>query len=195
MHALLDLLRQPARSSADLAQRLHVSQQTGSRWLSQLRKDGLVAKNKEYAPTAAGRVYFSGLSSGSNRIVGTLFRGVGEGKYYLSKKGYQRQFQPLLGFTPFPGTMNLRLSENASLASSAQLRQKPGRPLVGFTETNRTYGGARCYPCRIGQKAAGAIIVPDRTHYPQDVVEVLAPVFLRKHLRLKDGDVVELQLD
>ncbi len=195
LHALLELQRRPARSTSELAQRLHVSQQTCSRWLVELKTEGLVRKDADYAPTDAGRAYFPGTGTSSTQIDGTVFRGLGEGKYYLSKNGYQRQFPPLLGFQPYPGTLNIRLTKSESLAASAQLRRKPGRHLDGFTETTRTYGGARCYPCRINGKAAGAIIVPERTHYPHDVVEILSPVFLRKTLGLKDGGGVKLQLD
>lgn len=195
LHALLELQRQPARSTSELSVRLGVSQQTCSRWLTQLKKEGLVAKDKDYAPTDAGRAYFPANATPSTQIDGTVFRGLGEGKYYLSKAGYQRQFPSLLGFQPYPGTLNIRLTKSESLAASEQLRKKSGRHLDGFSETSRTYGGARCYPCRINGKAAGAIIVPERTHYPHDVVEILSPAFLRKTLGLKDGDGVKLQLD
>jgi len=195
VHALMELARQPARSTDELARRLRVSQQTCSRWMAQLRKDGLVRKNKDYETTEAGNSVLSEPARTSARLDGTVFSGVGEGKYYLSKKGYQKQFLALLGFQPYPGTLNLRLSKPECLAASAALRRKPGRHLDGFTDAARTYGAARCYPCRIDRKAAGAIIVPERTHYPHDVVEILSPAFLRKDLGLKDGDAVELQLD
>lgn len=195
LHALFELKRRPASSTTELAKRMAVSQQTASRWLSQLRKKGLVAKNGQYAPTLAGLSYFTGLSNHVNQIIGSVFQGVGEGKYYLSKKGYNRQFEALLGFVPYPGTLNLRLDDGGSLNACAQMRGKTGRKVAGFAEARRTYGGARCFPCLVNAKIAGAIIVPDRTHYPSDVVEVLSPVFLRGHLLLKDGDNVVLQID
>ena len=32
-----------------------------------------------------------------------------------------------------------------------------------------------------------AVVVPDRTHYPSDLIEIIAPVKLRDALKLKDG--------
>ncbi len=195
LHALLELRGHSAHSSDELAGRLRVSQQTAARWLIQMRKDGLVSKTKDYDVSPSGKTYLSSLFlADSGSIEGRVFSGVGEGKYYLSKDGYQRQFASLLGFKPYPGTLNLRVSAPRSLDANRQLRQRSGRRLDGFKEKDRTFGGARCYPCQIDGKNAGAIIVPERTHYPEDVVELLAPVFLRKVLHVRDGDVVRLDL-
>ncbi len=195
LHALLELHARSARSSGDLAGRLHVSQQTAARWLTRLRKEGLVSKAGDYDVSPQGKAYLHNQYRAQTvAIEGHVFSGVGEGKYYLSKTGYQRQFPALLGFKPYPGTLNLRLTQTRSLDASRQLRQAPGRHLDGFKEKDRTFGGARCYPCQIDGKAAGAIIVPERTHYPEDVVELLAPVFLRKALAVQDGDAVRLDL-
>src|SRR6266849_2945505 len=42
-------------------------------------------------------------------FTGRVFSGMREGGYYVSLNGYRRQFTKLRGFTPFPGTLNLRL--------------------------------------------------------------------------------------
>ena len=42
---------------------------------------------------------------------GALETGLGEGGYYISKKGYMTQFEKKLGWKPFEGTFNLRLKE------------------------------------------------------------------------------------
>jgi riboflavin kinase len=36
----------------------------------------------------------------------------------------------------------------------------------------------------------GAVVIPDRTHYPKDLLEIVSPVKLRDELKLKDGDGV-----
>ncbi len=194
LHALLHLDRQPARSSLALAAAMGVSQQTAARWLMQLKKDGLVSKNKDYHVNEAGKAYVLSLSAASFVIEGKVFSGVGEGRYYVSNPGYKRQFPRLLGFTPYPGTLNVRLDHPDSKAACRLLRQRPGLRLDGFKEKDRTFGPARCYPCQINGKTAGAIIVPERTHYPDDVVELLAPVFLRKALPARDGSGVRLDV-
>ena len=60
-----------------------------------------------------------------------------------------------------------------------------------FKTKERVFGGLDCYKIKIGEMDAG-IIVPHRTRHGKDVVEVIAPVYLRGHLKLKDNDTVVL---
>jgi riboflavin kinase len=39
-----------------------------------------------------------------------------------------------------------------------------------------------------------AIIVPEVENYPENVIEVIAPVNLREKFKLKDGDMVEVRI-
>jgi riboflavin kinase len=39
-----------------------------------------------------------------------------------------------------------------------------------------------------------AIVIPDVPNYPEDVLEIVAPVNLREKLQLKDGDHVEIEV-
>ena len=38
-------------------------------------------------------------------LKGTLVTGMGEGAYYMSLKGYTKQFKSKIGYVPFPGTL------------------------------------------------------------------------------------------
>jgi riboflavin kinase len=124
-----------------------------------------------------------------NKIHGKVTAGLGEGRYYISVEGYKNQFIQKLGFEPYPGTLNLRLTEPLPLmrTSAGSIR------IEGFMDENRTFGGCRCYPVKING-IRGAIIRPERSSYPADLVEVIAPVNLREMLCLSDGDVVEVTL-
>ena len=42
---------------------------------------------------------------------GKIVSGMGEGAYYMSLKGYSKQFKLKLGYIPFPGTLNVRLDD------------------------------------------------------------------------------------
>jgi len=52
----------------------------------------------------------------------------------------------------------------------------------------------RCLPCRVGETKCG-IVVPGRTHYPEDIVEIVAPVGLRETLGIGDGDELEVEVE
>ena len=47
-------------------------------------------------------------------VKGTISAGLGEGAYYLSQDGYIDQLKELFDMDPFPGTLNIQLSENDS---------------------------------------------------------------------------------
>ena len=46
----------------------------------------------------------------------------------------------------------------------------------------------------VENKVKGALILALRSHYDASVVEIIAPVFLRKHLRLRDGHKVKVEV-
>ena len=119
------------------------------------------------------------------RVRGKVAPGLGEGKYYISREGYRRQFSEMLGFEPSPGTLNLKLDEPFALSGSESIE------IEGFSEEGRSFGGCRCLPAEIGG-VKGAVVRPERSSYPSTLLEIIAPVNLREALSLSDGDEVEL---
>ena len=123
-----------------------------------------------------------------NELKGKIVTGLGEGQYYISREGYRKQFNLKLGFDPSPGTLNLKLAEPFPQAEADFIK------IEGFVDENGTFGGCKCYRVMIGD-IKGAIVRPERSSYPPDLVEVIAPVHLRKALNLKDGDELEMILE
>ncbi len=124
----------------------------------------------------------------SNKMRGIVVSGLGRGQYYLSVEGYRNQFKELLSFDPFPGTLNLKLTEPFIQPAMGSIN------IDGFRDEKRTFGECRCYPVKING-INGAIIRPERSSYPADLIEVIAPVSLRKTLCLSDGDEIEVILE
>src|SRR6266540_1086240 len=200
--------REVAVPTGKFARGLGLSQQTASRRLIDLERQGLIERS------ADGRVQKVKMTKqGINSLMelhrvlkpvfeaprqelhieAVVFSGLSEGSYYMSMEGYRKQFKSKLGLDPFPGTLNLRVAKD----SAAQRRELDGYPFVGiegFADKERTYGGARCYPAIVGDKVKGAIVVPIRAHYGEDVIEIIAPENLRRRLRLKDGDTVDVRV-
>lgn len=132
---------------------------------------------------------FSG--NGKRKLLsGKVITGLGEGQYYISLEGYRKQFREKLGFDPYPGTLNIRLDPQ-----SIEIRKKISGTIriAGFVEQNRTFGGCTCFNVKIAD-LRGAVIVPERTHYPEDIVEIIAPVNLRDYLKVRDGSTVKVEV-
>ncbi|OPY39188.1 MAG: Riboflavin kinase [Methanoregula sp. PtaU1.Bin051] len=194
-------------STQSIGTMLGISQQTASRRLKALETQGLItraiaADGQHVSVTRQGedelrrefQEYTRIFSEGEKTYLlnGAVISGLGEGKYYMSLPPYKEQFRTNLGFEPYPGTLNIRLTP-----SSIPVRKKIDAldwiRIKGFSTDGRTFGDAKCIPCRIGTISCG-IVVPGRTHYPEDIIEVIAPVALRRKLGVGDSDSITVEV-
>ena len=206
--ALLGGCRGPVHvSSQSLAAALGASPQTAARRLKSLESGLFVTRSIRPAGqyvtvTRAGeealhREYSEycrlfGRASAGFVMTGHVVSGVGEGRYYMALPPYHEQFAGVLGEDPFPGTLNIRL-DGASLPVRKRVDALDWIPIHGFVAEDRTFGDARALPCRIGGYRC-AIVVPGRTHYPEDIIELIAGVPLRETLGLSDMDRVAVEV-
>lgn len=201
-------LEGPKLTASELAKRLGLPQQTFSRHLKELEGLGLIDRIKarrgetikltakglgELASVKASLDKALKLPLGEVKVEGEVFSGLGEGAYYVSQPGYRRQFVKKLGFDPFPGTLNLRV-KGGDLEKILLLKRCPAVPIEGFINGGRSFGPAGCYKAVLEGRVEGAVVVAMRGHYGDDVLEVIAPVNLRKALNLKDGDKVSIKV-
>ena len=203
--------RRTVRVSTEyFALKMVLSQQTASRYLIQLDKKGWIKRTitpegclvrvtdtgqRELKQLYSNlRLVFEAAYSPSITLEGTLFSGLGEGAYYVSKDGYRKQFMEKLGFDPYPGTLNLKLTSEYDVKTRTELEAFPAVELQGFDNENRSFGGVKCYPALINNKVKGAILTAMRTHYDSSVIEIVAPVYVRGNLKLKDGQKVKVEV-
>jgi len=121
-----------------------------------------------------------------------VFSGVGEGAFYVSI--YSRRFLEKLGFRPYPGTLNVRLSGRAEELNGCLSRIKP--ILIDPPEIpGARLGRVHVYPAEIeGFNDTVYIVRPLITVYKGDVVEFIAKVSLRETLNLRDGSIIRFKL-
>jgi len=190
-------------SSAALGSALALTQQAASRRLLELEKRGMIdrkhsgrgfsVKLTETGLEAVHSFYGSLKGAMEGRLSefvfsGKVFTGLGEGGYYVSLHGYAKQFLGKLGFEPFPGTLNLRLSSPVQMEQRRQLQFLKGIEIQGFEDGSRTYGPVTCFRALLENGRPAAVLGIERTHYDDSVIEVVSPSNLRKTLGLGDGD-------
>lgn len=128
----------------------------------------------------------------STVIKGKVFSGLGKGAFFTQLDWVRQQCLDKLGFIPFAGTLNLQVDQDY-LALAERLRAEEGINVVPPTPE---FCPAKAFPVSIGSIKA-AIIIPDagkftdEVHSP-DIIEVIAPVEIKKALSIKDGDEVAI---
>jgi riboflavin kinase len=195
-------------STIALAEDLGVSQQTASRHLIELDRRGFIdrqasAQGNHIKITEKGRrvieeMYLKLRSVFDEKphiltFMGKVVNGLGEGAYYMSRQGYREQFSRKLGFTPFPGTLNLRLGPSQDEVRR-ELETRPAIIIKGFKRGKRTFGEVKCFSAVINDSVKGAVALINRTHHDDSVIELIAPTHLRSSLGLSEGSDVKVTI-
>ena len=197
-------------STEYLSEKMGVSQQTASRNLIELDKkawikrtitpEGCLIKITETGVAELKKLYsnlrliMEAAYPPSVTLEGVLFTGLGEGAYYVTRDKYRKQFMEKLGFDPYPGTLNLKLTSEYDTKARSELETYPGIEIEGLKDESRTFGNVKCYPVVINNKMKGAVIFALRSHYNSSVLEIIAPTYLRSQLKLKDGHKVKVEV-
>jgi len=118
------------------------------------------------------------------KFVGAVYSGQGCGRFFVEMPWVMRQLKEITGFTPFLGTLNLRLvsesTEQRGLLtpqSGALVKPEDGY-LPGYLYKAKIFD-IDCY-----------VVVPDVPDYPKDLLEVIAAENLRTQFNVKDGDTI-----
>ena len=122
-------------------------------------------------------------------LSGKVFIGQGEGRKYVERPWVRSQIEEKLGFTPYAGTLNLRLSKESEqqrreLEKSAFLRVCAAEGCCSGLLYKASIGALEC-----------AVVIPEVEGYPKDVLEVISYANLRERLRLRDGDQVTVTVN
>jgi riboflavin kinase len=197
-------------STKFLAEKMGLSQQTVSRKLIELERKGWIQRSATrdgslISLSELGEAQLKKVRSGLNTVFeekhpasitveGTVFSGIGEGAYYMTRPYYRKQFVQKLGFDPYPGTLNIKIGSEYDAKVRSELETYPGIEISGFTNEDRTYGSGKCFKALINNREEGAVVLVRRTHYDSSVVEIIAPTCLRDRLKLKDGHKVKVEV-
>jgi len=141
------------------------------------------------------------------RIEGVVSSGLGRAHIFMSQHHYQEQFKTIIGKSAWPGTLNVSV-QGESLVEYQKLRVSAGlddgeesniqaHRIKGFDRDGVSFGGATAFMAKImvpNISVDCAILIPDLTRH-DDVVEVIADVFLQENCSIEDGDYVSIVLE
>ena len=121
---------------------------------------------------------------------GIVFTGEGIGSQYIKIPWVKKQINEKLGFDPHLGTLNIHLQNR----QTKQLKEILGKFKVIEITPEEGFFRAHCFTALVKDGIKGAVIIPEKPNYPSNVLEIIAPIYLRKALSLKDGDKVEITI-
>lgn len=116
---------------------------------------------------------------------GIVVSGKGEGRIFMKMPFYQRQLAAKLGFIPFEGTLNVKIDGFDRNKINNEFIEISG---LGYL------AGAKLYKAKINKDMKCAVVVPDKTTNPPDIIEVISKLNLREKYHLKDGSIVEVEI-
>ncbi len=127
-------------------------------------------------------------------LKGTLVSGMGEGAYYMGLKGYTKQFKSKIGYVPYPGTLNVRLDQKIHQEAIKQFETLNGIKIKSFSDGKRTYGWVKCFTAKLNNSTNCELIILERTHHDDSIIELISKSCLRKVAKLKDGSKVSIKI-
>lgn len=192
-----------------LGKSIHKSQQAASKHLVELENSGFIERimngrkvsvkitQKGYSEMEKlSSILHSSFQSSPSYIElkGILVSGMGEGKYYMSLKGYTKQFKTKIGYVPFPGTLNVQLLKKEYITSITQFDNLDGIMINGYSDEKRTYGWVKCFDARLNNSIKCHLIILERTHHDNSTIELISKRNIRKYKKLKDGSKLSIRI-
>ena len=196
-------------TTSSLGKSINKSQQAASKHLLELEQDGFIervtsGKNVSVKITPKGysemvklsSVLRTSLESAPSyvELKGMLVSGMGEGAYYMSLKGYTKQFKEKLGYVPFPGTLNVKLSKKEHIETVSQFYNRDCILINGFSDEKRTYGWVKCFNAKLNNLIDCELVILERTHHDNSVIELISKINIRKTAKLKDGSNLTIKI-
>ena len=196
-------------TSSSLGKSVQKSQQTASKYLMELENGGFIERfmkgrkvfvkitNKGYAELVKLHSHLGsilGKFPSSIELRGKIVPGMGEGAYYMSLKGYTKQFKSKIGYVPFPGTLNVKLYQKEYVEAIQQFDELDGQKINSFSDGKRTFGWVKCFTATLNRTINCQLIRLERTHYDNSIIELISKNNIRKTRNLKLGSQVSIKI-
>ncbi len=195
-------------TTTQLGKAISKSQQAASKHLLELEKNGFIERistGKNYSVRITSRGYDemiklrqilgASIDSLPSQIIlkGKLVSGMGEGAYYMSLKGYTKQFKSKIGYVPFPGTLNVKLEQKEYVEIIKQFDALDGIKINGFSDGKRTYGWVKCFNGKINSVSCQLVRL-ERTHHESSVIELISKYNIRQNAKLSNDSKVTIKI-
>ena len=130
------------------------------------------------------------------RMTGVIFSDLGLASSFMALEWVQGLLMQRLGYHPFPATLNVRPKGAEDAETWGRVRSE--FVWTQLTPASASHCGAKLYRVEVraaahSAKIGGAVLLPEISDYPCDKIEVVAPMRLKDHFDLRDGDQLTLE--
>ena len=122
------------------------------------------------------------------KIDGEVTTGLGKAAFFLSQDFYTKEFKKNCGFVPYPGTLNVVVSDDY-LDKINEIKNN----CENLIKPDEGFGAVKFIEAILNDKITGAIVFPAKTTHDENYLEFIAENKLRDELNLKDGDIFSLE--
>ena len=122
-------------------------------------------------------------------IKGTVTSGQGKGAYFMSLPVYKTQFEKQLNFSPFPGTLNIKISEE-----EIDTIHRIDEDKLKIIEGKDNFGDVLLIQATLKDEVDGAIVFPKKTTHKENILEFITSKKLKETMGIKDGDSIKITL-
>jgi CTP-dependent riboflavin kinase len=136
--------------------------------------------------------------NGRRKLEGIIFSDLGAAAGFMALDWVQQQLKQSLGFLPFPATLNLRPKSEEDAIVWLKVREELKGvvlfpPSAGSCTAQIFFVELARAAVIDGASVKGAVLLPEVANYPEDKIEVVAPVRLKDHFGVSDGDQLTVE--
>ncbi|MFA5108120.1 MAG: DUF120 domain-containing protein [Candidatus Micrarchaeia archaeon] len=126
------------------------------------------------------------------KISGTVVKGMGTGRYFMSISQYKKQFEKKLGYIPFEGTLNINIAEK-DIEKIEKMKKRPAIIINGFEDEQIRFWNVDVYPVKIKESKC-AVVFPKNNVHPRNILQIISADYLKKKYGLEEGSEVEIEI-
>jgi CTP-dependent riboflavin kinase len=122
------------------------------------------------------------------KVTGTVVTGLGESASFLSLQWVNEQIVEKLSFSPYGGTLNIDVGESTI---QKELKKHAKKRIVA---ADSHFCDALVFEAMIAGGYRCGIILPLVPNYPENILEIVAPVYLKQTMAINDGAQIGIEI-